>query len=111
MAINYVQPGDVLEYTAPAGGVTSGQGYLIGATFVVAVTTAAAGEKFRCRVSDVWMLPKVAAQAQAEGVVVYWDNAARNVTTTVGSNTKIGVVARAALAADATVRVRLNGAF
>lgn len=108
---NYVQTGDTLTFTAPAGGVVSGLGYLIGVTFVVAVNSVAATLPFEARISGVVDLPKVAAQAQAEGVLLYWDNAARNVTTVVGSNTKIGVAARAVGSAETTTTVRLNGAF
>lgn len=108
---NYIQHGDTLTFTAPAGGVTAGLGYLIGATFVVAQYTAAAGQPFEGRVIGVIELPKVSAQAWAEGAVIYWDNAARNCTTTVGSNTKIGIAAATAVNPSATGRVRLNGSF
>jgi predicted RecA/RadA family phage recombinase len=108
---NFSQQGDVLDLTAPAGGVVSGTGYLIGAAFVVAVADAAAGLPFPARIAGVFTLPKVSAQAWTEGALVYWDNTAKNVTTTVGSNTKIGVAAAAAVNPSATGLVRLNGAF
>lgn len=109
---NFVKPGRVLTLTASRA-VTSGDGMLRGVTFGVASATYANGAVGEFAVEGVFTLPKVAAQAQAEGVAVYWDNTAFNVTTTVGSNTKIGVVASVGgvLAADAFVDVRLSAAF
>jgi predicted RecA/RadA family phage recombinase len=108
----FVQPGSTLTLTASRA-VTAGQGMLRGATFGVAVNDVANGATGEFDVTGVFTLPKVGAQAQAEGVLVYWDNTNFNVTTTVGSNTKIGVVATTGgeLAAATTVAVRLNGAF
>ena len=52
---NFVQPGDVVELTAPSGGVVSGTVYLIGALVVVATVTAAEGAKFNGAVLVDWM--------------------------------------------------------
>ena len=41
---NYIQPGNVVDLTAPAGGVVGGMGYIIGGIFGVAVRDAAEGE-------------------------------------------------------------------
>lgn len=71
----FIQEGDCLTLTAPTGGVVSGQGYLIGAVFVVATVTAAAGAKFAGCVMGVFELPKTGSQAWAEGQKIYWDNA------------------------------------
>jgi predicted RecA/RadA family phage recombinase len=87
---NYVQKGDRVTLTAPAGGVVSGTGYLIGNLFVVATASAAAGIAFSAQTGGVVTLPKNATQAMAEGAAVYWDDVAKNVTTTVGSNKKLG---------------------
>lgn len=105
---NYLRDGDRIPLTAPVGGVVSGTGYLIGALFVVAVNSAAAGAPFTAQTEGVVTLPKVGAQAQTEGALLYWDNAAKNVTTTSAGNTKIGYCAAAELAAAATVSVRLH---
>ena len=45
----------------------------------------------------------------AAGALAYWDNAAKLVTKTAGSNLLIGAFTRDCLAADATCVVRLNG--
>jgi predicted RecA/RadA family phage recombinase len=112
MATNFRQPGDVLEIVAGAT-IASGAGVLFGVSFGVAQNAAVSGERIRLRTSGVFNLPKAATIAPAPGALLYWDNAASNVTTTVGSNTKIGFHAGpvASGAGDATVPVRLNGAF
>jgi len=43
--------------------------------------------------------------------LIYWDDAAKNATTTVGTNKLIGVATAAAANPSATGRVRLNGSF
>lgn len=57
MAKNYVQDGNVLTMTAPAGGVTSGGLVLIGALALVSVVDAEAGEEFAGHAAGVWNLP------------------------------------------------------
>ncbi len=112
MARNVVQKGEIVTLTASRA-VTQGQGMLRGVTFGVAMGDVANGATGEFALTGVFTLPKVGAQAQGEGVAVFWDNTAFNVTTTVGTNTRIGVVANVGgrLAADTTVDVRLNGSF
>jgi predicted RecA/RadA family phage recombinase len=111
MAKNTIQPGDVLDLTAPSGGVTAGICYKIGTLIVLAVTTAAVGEKFAAQTVGVISYAKAASQAWTEGAAVYWDDTAKNFTTTVGSNTKAGVAVEvvAGGAGDTTGKIRLNG--
>lgn len=108
---NFVQPGSTVTLTAPAGGVVGGNAYLIGGLFVVAVFTAADGKPFAGKTIGVFDLPKTAGQAVSEAAALYWDNTNKVLTTTVGSNTKVGAAIQAALAADATVLIRLNGSI
>ncbi|MFO0387568.1 MAG: DUF2190 family protein [Flavobacteriales bacterium] len=105
---NFVQKGNILNWTVTGAAVVSGQGVLIGTRVGVCMTAGAVGETIAVLVDGVVALPK-AAGAIAQGAAVYWDNVARNVTTTVGSNTLIGYAFDAALAGDATVNVKLNG--
>ena len=107
----FVQPGFQIPLTAPAGGVTSGSGYQVGAVFVVAMHDAAAGTAFTAYVGGgVVVLPK-AAGAWTEGALLYWDNTTRTVTTTAGTNLKIGFAATARAPGDATGPVHLNASF
>jgi predicted RecA/RadA family phage recombinase len=116
---NYVQRGDTLTVKAPYA-VTSGAGMKIGAAiFAVAAIDASTNDVIEAAVEGVFDLAKDTSTF-ADGDVVYWDNTAKKVTSTSTSNLKIGVVALqlpdgtsavGALTGDATVRVRLNGAF
>ena len=107
---NLVQSGVILTLTAPEA-LTSGRGVLVGSIFAVAGSDAANGATFEGQVTGVFDLPKVSAQAWTQGALIYWDNAAKNCTTTASGNTKIGVATAAAANPSATGRVRLNGAF
>lgn len=105
----YAQEAEVVELTAPSGGVVSGTAVLIGSLVVVATHDAAVGEKFNGLAVGVVDHAKVSAQAWTEGAKIYWDNTAKNMTTTVGSNTLVGVAAAAAANPSATGKVRLDG--
>ncbi|MCZ7480921.1 capsid cement protein [Rhizobium rhizogenes] len=102
---NFVQDGDVLDLTAPAGGVVSGQATLFGDILGVANATAAEGEKVAVSVEKVFDLPK-ASVAIGEGKKVYWTGT--QITTTVGSNRFAGYATKAATAEAATVPVKIS---
>lgn len=107
---NYVQPGNVIPLAAPYE-VVAGAGLLIGAIFGVAATDAANGAAVEAQVVGVFDLKKTSAQAWSVGVKVYWDDTAKEATTTSAGNTLIGVAVAAAANPSATGRVRLNGSF
>lgn len=88
--INYVQEGCALTLTAPSGGVVSGNAYLIGSIFVVAVASASATEAFTCHRKGVFNLPVTAANTPAEGGKAYWNDTAKEITTTASGNTLVG---------------------
>lgn len=108
---NFIKPGNVVTLTAPTGGVVAGTAYLIGAILAVAATTVAQTLPFEGQVEGVFTLPKIAGVAWTEGQLLYWDSATSNVGTVVGATTRrIGAAAAAALSADTSGQVRLNGA-
>ena len=109
---NFVQVGNILTLPAPYA-VVSGGGALIGAIFGVAQKDAASGEEVAFLVTGVLDLPKAPSQAWTLGAKVYWDNTAKVCTTTVGTNTLIGVAVKAVgNTAGATIgQVRLNATF
>ena len=108
MATKFVQPGSVIDCTAPGGGVVSGVPVLIGDLLVVPLNTAAATVKFAGQVDGVWKIAKPAG-AILEGAVLYWDAGASQATGTATGNRKIGAAAKAAANGDAEVHVRLDG--
>jgi predicted RecA/RadA family phage recombinase len=105
---NFVQEGDTISLVAPYT-VTPGQGALVGALFGVAHSDVANGAAGDFKTQGVFDLTKEPALAISQGVRVFWDNTNRRVTTTATSNFCIGWAIAAALAADATVRVKLGG--
>lgn len=104
---NYIQEGEVLEAVAPSGGVVSGTAYLFGVMVGVACVSAAVGESFSLALEGVFELPKATGQAWSLGAKLYWDDTAKNFTTTSSGNTAAGNVAKAALSGDTTGQVRL----
>lgn len=105
---NYIQPGDSLALAVPyAGGVTAGQGVLVGALFGVAASDGAQNAVIEVQTKGVFDLAKEPALAITAGARVFWDNTNRRITTTATSNFQVGLATQAALAADATVRVVL----
>lgn len=105
----FVQNGDALEFTAPAGGVTAGTGVKIGDLLVIATTTAAVGEKFNGQRVGVVEHAKLSAQAWTEGAQVNWDDTNKRFTTATTGNYKAGVAAAAAANPSSTGLVLLHG--
>lgn len=105
---NYVQSAESITLTAAAT-LTSGQGLLVGTIFGVVSAAAVSGQLYTLVLEGVFDLPKAAGDTPAVGAKVYWNNTNFNVTTTSAGNSLIGVAVVAALAGDATVRVRLDG--
>lgn len=109
MAKNHVQPGKVLEFTAPSGGVVSGQGYVIGNTFGVSLVDAAVGELFRMSVDECWELAAASADAWAEGALLYWDDSSKELSDQATSGFfLVGVALGAKVATEVLAKVRLN---
>ena len=109
----YDSPGEVVELTAPAGGVTKDQGVKIGSLCVIPTVSVAAGEKFNGLRIGVVVHAKVSAQAWTEGVKIYLDDDASPdplMTTTSSGNTLVGVAAKAAANPSSTGYVLLDGA-
>lgn len=108
MATNFSQEGEVLEFTAPTGGVTDGVPVLIGGFFVIPTVTVAATVRFNGWVSGAWSLPKTTGETWTEGQPAYWDSAGLKITTDASLGLPIGAVVIAAASADTTGIVNLN---
>ena len=100
---------------APAGGVVAGSVYLVQNTLYLALSTAAAAATFVgfalfTGTSNKLLqnAVKVSGQAWAAGVNIYWDNAAKNFTTTSAGNTLVGVAANAQLSGDVLADIILG---
>jgi len=107
----FSQPGDHIGgLVAPAGGVTSGVGYMIGDLFVVAEDTAAAAATFVGMRVGVHNLTRNAADVFTQGQRIWWDDTAKEITnaTAVG-DFSVGVAVEAQGAAAGRIRVALDG--
>lgn len=111
MASNYLQEGESLSLIAPAGGVVSGTGYMIGGLFVVALTTAAAGAAFTGRTRGVFSMPKASAgsgKAFTAGETLFWDNSNKRFDKTGAGFFAAGVATEDAATTGATVKVMIG---
>ena len=107
---NFVQNGSTIPVTAPAGGVASGDGMLLGSLFGVASEDAAAGVTVEMATTGVYDLPKVSGLAVTAGALIYWDQSDAAATPASASDAVlIGAAIEAAGGSAATVRTRLNG--
>lgn len=92
MAKNPVATGDLLQFTAPSGGVVAGALTLVGLLLVIPVTSAAEGEianaytKGHCE-----GLPKATGESFAQGDLLYWDESESKLTKTTTGNTFAGI--------------------
>ena len=106
---NFIQRGDMITVIAPTGGVTSGQGVLIGNLFGVAGITVAEGESVEIATAGVYELPKLASAVIAAGARVAWDDTAKQVVLPGIGMVPIGIATLAAGNGVTTVRVRFDG--
>lgn len=106
---NFIERGHTIVVTAPTGGLSSGDGVLVGSLFAVAVAGFAAGETGAAAIGGVYTLSKTTGEAWTQGEKLYWDASAGEVTATATDNTLIGCAFAAAASAATTGAVRLNG--
>jgi predicted RecA/RadA family phage recombinase len=112
---NFLQEGDVIRATAPYA-VLSGVGMLVGSLFGVTQAAAAISTPVDIAVEGVFVLAKATGAAWTEGARIYWDDTAKNCTTTASTNKLIGVAVMQTsgvmpASGDTTGTVRLSAAF
>ncbi|MCP3673703.1 MAG: DUF2190 family protein [Gammaproteobacteria bacterium] len=108
MAKNYIKSGCILTVTAIAA-VTSGEPVIVGSLFGIPMTSAAIGEEFELKVDGVWTIAKTTANTPAQFAKAYWNDTAKEVTTTASGNTLVGVFSYAYDGTTSEAEVRLNG--
>lgn len=106
---NFIQPGDVVTVIAPTGGVSSGDGVIVGSLFGIAAKTAAQGESVELATTGVYDLPKLSSAVITAGARVSWDTAGKQVVLPDEDMYPIGIALIAAGNGITTVRVRLDG--
>ena len=105
---NFVQNGDVVTVPAPYA-LLSGQAALVGALFGVAATAAAQGAAVEINREGVFDITALTTDVAAIGAKIYWDDAARRLTTTVAANTLVGALTAAKANGAVVARVLLDG--
>lgn len=106
---NYVQNGHVITVATPAGGVTSGEGLIVGNIFGVAAYSAAEGDPLELATTGVYKLPKASAAVLTVGARVAWDNTAKNINVPGAGRFPVGVATEVAGNGITSVAVRLDG--
>lgn len=108
MATNFVQNGNVVSFTAPSD-VLSGQPLKLGSLFLIVLVNAVTDEEAEGSVVGVFEMAKTSANTPTQFAKAYWDDTAKEVTTTATGNTLIGVFTEAYGAGTTKANVRLNG--
>lgn len=103
----YIQPGKVLELTAPYQR-NGGEGALVGAVFGVAVATVASGVTGGFHTEGVFSLAKTSAQAWAQGQVIYWDNTNKRLDSASTVGPRVGFATAAAANPSSTGTIKLD---
>ncbi len=104
----YVGEGGSIAYTPSGSSLQSGDVVDLGTFVGVAVGDIADGVQGSLAIEGVYDFAKYANQAFSIGDIAYWDDGTNTATSTQAySEATIGKVVKAALAADATVRVKL----
>lgn len=107
MSTNFIEKGEVLNYTATSKAIASGELVIIGAISGVAKTDIAIGETGAVHITGVYSLLK-ANDAITQGSKIYWNHTHRNVTINKADSVLIGVAANNAISSDEFVHVLLN---
>lgn len=105
----FIQDGDVIPVLSAPYALTPGDGCLVGNLFGVALGAALISTPVEMATEGVWDIAKTAGQTFAVGALVYWDDAAKSVTSVSTGNRRIGSATAVAAGGDATARVRLSG--
>ncbi len=105
----FIQNGDVITVTAPAGGVASGDGVIVGSLFGIAAFTAAEGEAVEIATRGVYILPKEPTAVIAVGAQVAWDATAKQIDLPGTGLYSVGIATESAGGGITAVRVRLDG--
>lgn len=106
---NFIQTGAMITVPAPAGGVASGQGMILGGLFGIAATTVPEGSNVEIATTGVYDLPKAPATVFALGDRVAWDDTTKVIAPPDVGLYPVGLAVTAAGNGATTVRVRLDG--
>ena len=104
----YVAPGHSITVTAPSGGVTSGQGLLIGTLFGIVQADALEGADAELLTEGVVEVAKTSALQIDVGDRLFWDATNKVVNKTATAQVCVGIAVSAAANPSATVKMKLG---
>lgn len=106
----FIQHGDAITVPAPNGGTKSGELYKVGSIIGVAATTEVAGDDVVLKLSGVFSLTKVSAQAWAVGDPVFMNTTSRALTNVSAAGlVLVGVATEVTSNPSTNGACRLNG--
>lgn len=114
MGLQIVSPSEQIKSVsfAHSAGTTKKTPLLINGRLLVPLATAGSNElNTFVHTAEFTGVAKATGAAWSVGDLLYWDDTAKNLTKTVGSNTKVGYCLEAALSADAVSGKVLLTAF
>jgi predicted RecA/RadA family phage recombinase len=106
MGASYVDDGSAIELVATTARVAGAVVIYADDTIGIVADTVALGERYNAWIRGKFQLAKNTGLPFAPGEDVYWDGT--ELTTVASSNTRIGVVARAASTTASKARILLN---
>jgi predicted RecA/RadA family phage recombinase len=104
----YIQPGRALTVIAPAGGVLSGQGVLIGTLFGIAQYDAVEGAEVEILTEGVVEIDKTSALQIDVGDRLFWDATNKVVNKTATAQVCVGIAVSTAANPSGSVRIKLG---
>lgn len=115
MAANFVQPGNVVEYTA-GGTIAAGDVVVVGDTLGVALVDMGSGDVGAVQITGVFNVPKVSGAVIKQGEKLVWDSSAKAFDDSAATPATGDVSGASAVAFEAagngatTIAVRFTGA-
>lgn len=109
MAQTFIECGDVIIYQNAGAALLAGAGVKIGLRIgVCLIDIAATTGTGAVMIEGVHKIVKATGQAWTQGALVYWDDTAKNFTTTASGNTLAGFIFEPAASGDVIGYVKLN---
>jgi len=107
---NKIQDGKTVDWTNTTdSAVVSGEMVLFGVRVGVCETDIASNAVGAIALDGVYEVTKKTGEAWTVGALIYWDDTAKECTTTVGTNEVAGFATEAAASDDVLGRVKING--
>lgn len=104
---NLIQAGLTIDHT-PTAARASGAVTLIGTKIGVAAADVAANTPGVFYVEGVFKVPAKSTDTPAQGAALYWDNSARELTTTASGNTYAGYAYEAKASGVTSIAIKIN---